>query len=103
MIGINSEDGLVLGEGTCGVGLVLCHQEVGVCHAGDRVAGEGRHYGVEKGARFGLTAEFAQSLGQLQSGFDALGRELLCACERRHSLLVVLLPQVDFPSASAAS
>ena len=58
MLGIDGEDGFVLGEGTRGVGLVLRHQEVGVCHAGDRVAGEGCHEGVEKRAGLGLTPEF---------------------------------------------
>ena len=83
MLGIDGEDGFVLGEGPCGVGLVLRHQEVGVCHAGGHVAGEGCYEGVEKGAGLGLTSEFIQGLGQLQSGFDAFGCEPLRAGERR--------------------
>ena len=97
MLGIDSEDGFVLGESTLGVGLVLRHQEVGVCHAGDRVAGEGRYEGIEKGAGLGLTPEFIQGLGQLQPGLNALGRKLLGTGERRQGLLVAPLPQVDFP------
>ena len=97
MRGIDGEDGFVLGEGPGRVGLVLRHQEVGVSHAGDRVAREGRDEGVKKGAGLGLTPEFAEGLGQLQPGLNALGRELLGAGERRQGALVAPLPQVDFP------
>ena len=83
VLGIDGEDGLVLGEGPRGVGLVLRHQEVGISHTGDRVAGEGCYERGEKGAGLGLTAEFIEGLGQLQSGLDALGREPLGAGERR--------------------
>ena len=44
-----------------------------------------------------MTPEFAEGLGQLQPGLNALGRELLGAGERRQGALVVPLPQVDFP------
>ena len=97
VFGIDGEDGFVLSECPRGVGLVLRHQEVGVCHAGDHVAGEGCHERVEKGAGLGLTPEFIECLGQLQPGLDALGREPLGASERRQGLLIAPLPQVDLP------
>ena len=92
MLGIDGEDGFVLGEGTLGIGLVLRHQEVGVCHAGGHIAGESCYEGVEKRARLGLTPEFIQGLGQLQSGLAARGREPLRAGEWSQGLLVVPLP-----------
>ena len=49
----------------------------------------------KKRACLGLTAEFIECLGQLQSGLDALGRESLCSGERSQGLLVALLPQID--------
>ena len=82
----------------CGVGLVLRHQEVGVCHAGGHVAGEGLLRGRRKAcAGLGLTTEFIECLGQLKPGFDAFGRESLRAGERRQGLLVAPLPQIDLP------